>query len=70
GQYRLVNPTTIKINANVKDGSNIQDIRESNMPWEDGFPHSKEQLVMDGESITLDAMMMHGEMACQATHSK
>ncbi|KAH9312317.1 hypothetical protein KI387_027352, partial [Taxus chinensis] len=40
------------------------------MPWEDGFPHSEEQFVVDGDSTIPNALMVHGEMACQATHSE
>ncbi|KAH9305686.1 hypothetical protein KI387_010090 [Taxus chinensis] len=34
------------------------------------FPHFEEQFVVDGDSTIPDAPTVHGEMACQATHSE
>ncbi|KAH9326560.1 hypothetical protein KI387_006738, partial [Taxus chinensis] len=36
----------------------------------DGFPHSEEQFVVDGDSTIPNALTVHGEMACPATHSE
>ena len=69
--HKSVDLDTVNLHAPIVEGiSTILGVREADMPWEDGFPHSEEQFVVDGDSTIPDALTVHGEMACPATHSE
>ncbi|KAH9315017.1 hypothetical protein KI387_023644, partial [Taxus chinensis] len=63
--HKSVDLDTVNLHAPIVEGvSTIPNVRE------DGFPHSKEQFVVDGDSIIPNALTVHGEMACPTTHSE
>ncbi|KAH9316786.1 hypothetical protein KI387_044524, partial [Taxus chinensis] len=67
--HKSVDLNTVNVHAPIVEGvSTIPGVREADMPWEDGFLHFEEPFVVDGDSTIPNALTMHGEMACPATH--